>query len=82
IATSAILLIDMFLPESKRVITYLLSLAALVVCAVLTFTDLNTGATVYTFNNMFVSDPLANLLKLFTYLGVGVTLIYSRQYNT
>ncbi|WP_413459816.1 NADH-quinone oxidoreductase subunit NuoN [Herbaspirillum huttiense] len=82
IATSAILLIDMFLPESKRVITYLLSLAALVVCAVLTFADLNTGATVYTFNNMFVSDPLANLLKLFTYLGVGVTLIYSRQYNT
>ena len=82
IATSAILLIHMFLPESKRVITYLLSLAALVVCAVLTFADLNTGATVYTFNNMFVSDPLANLLKLFTYLGVGVTLIYSRQYNT
>ena len=82
IATSAILLIDMFLPESKRVITYLLSLAALVVCAVLTFADLNSGATVYTFNNMFVSDPLANLLKLFTYLGVGVTLIYSRQYNT
>jgi len=82
IATSAILLIDMFLPESKRVITYLLSLAALVVCAVLTFADLKTGATVYTFNNMFVSDPLANLLKLFTYLGVGVTLIYSRQYNT
>ncbi|WP_309983458.1 NADH-quinone oxidoreductase subunit NuoN [Herbaspirillum seropedicae] len=82
IATSAILLIDMFLPESKRVISYLLSLAALVVCAVLTFADLNSGATVYTFNNMFVSDPLANLLKLFTYLGVGVTLIYSRQYNT
>lgn len=82
IATSAILLIDMFLPESKRVITYLLSLAALVVCAVLSFVDLNTGATVYTFNNMYVSDPLANLLKLFTYLGVGVTLIYSRQYNT
>ncbi|NQE48317.1 NADH-quinone oxidoreductase subunit NuoN [Herbaspirillum rubrisubalbicans] len=82
IATSAILLIDMFLPEAKRVITYLLSLAALVVCAVLTFGDFNSGATVYTFNNMFVSDPLANLLKLFTYLGVGVTLIYSRQYNT
>lgn len=82
IATSAILLIDMFLPESKRVITYLLSLLALVVCAVLTFGDLNSGATVYTFNNMFVSDPLSALLKLFTYLGVGVTLVYSRQYNT
>ena len=82
IATSAILLIDMFLPEAKRVITYLLSLAALVVCAVLTIGDFNSGATVYTFNNMFVSDPLSNLLKLFTYLGVGVTLVYSRQYNS
>jgi NADH-quinone oxidoreductase subunit N len=29
---------------------------------------------------MFVSDPMANLLKLFTYLAVGVTLVYSRQY--
>ncbi|MFJ3046300.1 NADH-quinone oxidoreductase subunit NuoN [Herbaspirillum chlorophenolicum] len=82
IATSVILLIDMFLPEAKRIVTYLLSLAVLVVCAVLTIGDLNGGATVYTFNNMFVSDPLSNLLKLFTYLGVGVTLVYSRQYNT
>ena len=37
IATSAILLIDMFLPESKRVITYLLSLAALAIVAALYF---------------------------------------------
>jgi NADH-quinone oxidoreductase subunit N len=29
---------------------------------------------------MFVSDPMANLLKLFTYLTVGMTLVYSRQY--
>jgi NADH-quinone oxidoreductase subunit N len=31
---------------------------------------------------MFVSDPMANLLKLFTYLTVGMTLVYSRQYVT
>ena len=31
---------------------------------------------------MFVSDPMANLLKLFSYLAVGITLIYSRQYAT
>ena len=29
---------------------------------------------------MFVSDPMSNLLKLFTYLTVGLTLVYSRQY--
>jgi NADH-quinone oxidoreductase subunit N len=37
---------------------------------------------VYTFNGMYVSDPMSNLLKLFTYLAVGVTLVYSRQYAT
>ncbi|WP_050465375.1 NADH-quinone oxidoreductase subunit NuoN [Herbaspirillum autotrophicum] len=82
IATSAILLIDMFLPDAKRVVTYLLSLLALVVCAALTLGDFNSGVTVYTFNNMFVSDPLANLLKLFSYLAIGMTLVYGRQYTT
>ena len=80
IAASTILLIDMFLPQAKRSLTYYLSLATLAVCAYLSWVDYSAGATVYTFNNMFVSDPMANLLKLFTYLAVGMTLIYSRQY--
>jgi NADH-quinone oxidoreductase subunit N len=78
VAASAILLIDMFM--SKRSLAYYLSLATLVVCGVLSYADFNAGTTVYTFNNMFVSDPMSNLLKLFTYLTVGITLIYSRQY--
>ena len=40
------------------------------------------GTTTYAFNNMVVSDPMGNLLKLFTYLSVGVTLVYARQYTT
>ncbi len=81
VATSAILLIDMFLSEAKRGITYALSLLALVGCAWFTFTDFNAGTTTYTFYNMVVSDPMGNLLKLFTYLTVGVTFVYSRQYT-
>jgi NADH-quinone oxidoreductase subunit N len=80
IASCAILLIDMFLKEGKRNITYVLSLLTLVGCAVITWGDFNAGTTTYTFYNMFVSDPMANLLKLFTYLAVGITLVYSRQY--
>jgi NADH-quinone oxidoreductase subunit N len=69
----------MFLKEGKRSVTYVLSLLTLVaardhLCRLL------AGTTTYTFHNMFVSDPMANLLKLFTYLAVGMTLIYSRQY--
>lgn len=82
IAASAILLIDMFLPDTKRIMTYLLSLLALVVCAVLTFASHVGGETVYTFSNMFVSDPLSVILKLFSYLAIGLTLIYGRQYNS
>ncbi|MGJ7914293.1 NADH-quinone oxidoreductase subunit NuoN [Massilia sp. LXY-6] len=81
IASCAILLIDMFLKEGKRNITYVLSLLTLVGCAVITYADFNAGTTTYTFFNMFVSDPMANLLKLFTYLAVGITLVYSRQYS-
>jgi NADH-quinone oxidoreductase subunit N len=80
IASCVILLVDMFQKEGKRNLTYVLSLLTLVVCAGITYADFSAGTTAYTFHNMFVSDPMANLLKLFTYLAVGVTLVYSRQY--
>jgi len=81
LATSAILLIDMFLSDAKRAVTHYLSLATLAICAALTLQDFNAGQTFYTFNNMFLSDPMSNLLKLFSYAAVALTLIYSRQYS-
>lgn len=80
IATSAILLIDLFLAEGKRHITYVLTLATLAGCTVLSIVDFNSGATTYSMHNMFVSDPMSNLLKIFSYVAVALTLIYSRQY--
>jgi len=80
IAASAILLIDMFLKEGKRNLTYGLSLLAIGGCAAFSFVDFSAGATVYTFNHMYVSDPMSNLLKLFTYLATAMTIVYSRQY--
>lgn len=80
IATSAILLIDMYLKAGKRNLTYALSLLAIAGCAVFSFVDFNAGTTVFTFNGMYVSDPMSNLLKLFTYVATAMTLIYSRQY--
>ncbi len=80
LAASAILLIDLFLPSAKRHVTYVLSLIAIAICAALTMIDFNSGATTYTFHNLFISDPMANVLKLFCYLSVGLSLIYSQQY--
>jgi NADH-quinone oxidoreductase subunit N len=81
IATSAILLIDMFLTEAKRHVTFLLAIVTLIVCAALNIADFASPIS-YTFNNMFVSDPMSNLLKVFSYIAVGMTLVYSRQYAT
>ncbi|HZW22393.1 NADH-quinone oxidoreductase subunit NuoN [Noviherbaspirillum sp.] len=81
IATSAILLIDMFLTEAKRHVTFMLAIVTLIVCAALNIADFG-NPTVYTFNNMFVSDAMSNLLKVFSYIAVGMTLVYSRQYAT
>ena len=75
IAASAILLIDMFLKEGKRTLTYALTLLTIAGCGVLTMADFNSGATVYTFNGMYVADPMSNLLKLFTYLATAMTLV-------
>ncbi|HEU4853110.1 MAG TPA: NADH-quinone oxidoreductase subunit NuoN [Telluria sp.] len=80
VAASAILLVDMFLSDAKRHLTYIMSLLTLVGAAFISWVDFSAGSTVYTMSNMFVSDPMANLLKLFTYLATGLTLIYSRQY--
>ena len=80
-ATIAIMLIDLFVKDGKRHITYLLTLLSLAVCAALTLVQFNAGETTYSFYNMFVSDPMANLLKLFSYLAVALTLIYSRRYT-
>ena len=81
IAICTILLIDVYLPDSKRGVTYVLSLITLVVCAGLTINSFN-GASSYLLNNMFLSDAMSSVLKLFTYLAIGMTLIYGKQYVT
>ena len=80
IAASAVLLVDMFLTDARRLVTYWMTLAILAVCAVLSATYLAGGETWYTFGNMFVADPMANLLKLATSLTMIVTLVYSHDY--
>src|SRR5712664_3206623 len=83
-AGCAILVIDLFLAEDRRWLTYVLSLATLLGCAVLTMivTGMTGGQLAYTFNGMFVSDMMASVLKMFTYVAVALCLVYSRVYMT
>src|SRR5258706_1196681 len=81
-AGCAILVIDLFLKDATRWVTYALSLAALLGCAFLTVivTGMPGGQVATTSNCMFVSDPMASVLKMFTYIAVALSLAYSRVY--
>jgi NADH-quinone oxidoreductase subunit N len=78
--TLGILAVDMYLPQTRRRVTWLLSLAAIVICAGFSFRLAVAHDMTYTFGGAFVSDPVGNLLKLFTCLVMFVTLLYSRRY--
>ncbi len=74
-----ILLLDLFVPDERRWITYALTLATLLGCFLITgFTDWN--GDIYAFSGMFVADPLANILKFCIYITVAVVLVYSQAY--
>jgi NADH-quinone oxidoreductase subunit N len=78
----AVLLADLFLPEERRWITYAMTLGTLLACAAATawIAVATGGQPAYTFNDMYVNDMMASVLKMFTYVGVALMLVYSRGY--
>ena len=75
----AILILDLFIKDQDRVITYLTSVATLVGAAILTI-SLSGDARQLIFNDTFIADPMGDVLKIFIYLVTAVVFIYSRQY--
>ncbi len=80
IAAAAILLIDMFIKDARRDFTFRITFIVLLVAAGISAAFLAGGETWYTFNNMFVADSMANLLKVAILLGSATTLVYARDY--
>jgi NADH-quinone oxidoreductase subunit N len=77
-ATCTVLLVDLFLSDDSRWVSYVLTLLSLVGCAVLVGTG--GSATAYTFSDMFVRDPMADVLKVFVCISVAGILVYCRAY--
>ena len=75
-----ILLVDLFISDDNRIVTYGLTQFTLAGCALLTFFTGNADP-VYTFNGMFVDDLMADTLKLLTCIAVIVMLVYARAYT-
>ena len=77
-AACTVLLVDLFLSDDSRWVSYVLTLLSLAGCAILVGTG--ATATAYTFSDMFVRDPMADVLKVFVCIAVAGILIYSRAY--
>jgi NADH-quinone oxidoreductase subunit N len=78
-AVSLILILDLFISDRNRFITYALTQLTLLGCAWLTVATSQSGV-VFAFNDMFVDDPMSDILKLMVYLAVSILLVYSRTY--
>ncbi|MBI4194835.1 MAG: NADH-quinone oxidoreductase subunit NuoN [Betaproteobacteria bacterium] len=74
-----ILVVDLFVSDGNRIVTYMLTQAALAGCFAITYLTARLEP-VHTFSGMFVDDLMSDVLKLMVYLGVMVVLVYSRAY--
>jgi NADH-quinone oxidoreductase subunit N len=76
---SALLVIDLFVKESERHLTFWLAIASLLGTAVLAGSIAGSASAV-TFQGMFVADPMSQVLKVAVLLSSAVTLVYGRVY--
>jgi NADH-quinone oxidoreductase subunit N len=80
VAASVVLIVDLFVSDARRNITYALSLLSLVLTAAVTWVFLARDVVLYAFGGMYVTNPMANVLKLFAILATGVMLVYAQSY--
>ena len=80
LVASAVLLLELCAKDSQRSLIHVVSLLGLAGAGILTANMWHAGTDLHTFNDMFVSDPLANLAKMFSYICVAVTFVYGQRY--
>ncbi|MFN3564682.1 MAG: NADH-quinone oxidoreductase subunit NuoN [Burkholderiaceae bacterium] len=76
----AVMVADLFVSDARRNVTYALTLAALVFVSALCAYFLGNDVVNYAFGGMYVTDPMANVLKLFAALCTALMLVYAQGY--
>src|SRR4030067_3138360 len=74
-----ILIADLLIKQSGRLVTYMLVQLTLLGCALITVGTHENGV-VYAFHNMFVDALMADVLKLLTSLAGAAMLVHSRPH--
>ena len=78
-AASLILLIDLFVPDDRRYISYWLTQLTLLVAVCVTLTTLRLDS-IKGYNGLIVDDMLADFLRIACFIAVSLMLFYSRSY--
>ncbi len=82
VGTCALMIVDLFVKDARRGLSYALAQAILLACALGTaFVMWGAGGSrLIIFNGLYVADLMGHVLKLFAYIAVSAALVYSRQY--
>jgi NADH-quinone oxidoreductase subunit N len=78
---SVILLVDLFLSDQRRHVSYWLAQFTLLIAACVTVRTLNVEA-VRAFNGMVIDDLVSDFLRMFSFVSVSLVLFYGRSYLT
>ncbi|NIL92941.1 MAG: NADH-quinone oxidoreductase subunit NuoN [Woeseiaceae bacterium] len=78
-AICVVLVVDVFLSDAQRVVTFRLAMLSLVGTAVCSMYYIPDQA-VTAFSESFILDPASAVMKIFAYLIVGLVFLYSRDY--
>ncbi len=78
-AGSLILLVDLWLPDNRRHVSYWLTQFALLIAACVTVRGIH-DEIVRAFHAVVVADMAADMLRLFSFVALSLVLFYSRTY--
>ena len=79
-AAFALLMLDLFLKDSQRVVTHVLSIATLALVGGLIAAGVGVGDDTAVLNGMFVRDTMADVLKVVTCVVSAISLLFVWPY--
>jgi len=80
IATCVVLLVDLFVDDENRLVTYIIAQLSLAMTAWMVYSGTDSTTVTTIFNDMFVADPMARVLKISMILITMAVFAYSRPY--
>jgi len=79
ICTCVVLMVDLFLKDEQRGVSFMLAVMSLLATGLLVLQQ-DARMARFAFNDLYVADSLSSVLKLFICVAVAMVLVYSRAY--